>query len=67
MGRSNPKRRKMKIQQKQKRQEKLGKLRQEYVKNASKTARKRILDKVYKLAPWLTKEQFLEPVKKELD
>jgi hypothetical protein len=67
MGRSNPKRRKMKIQQKQKRQKKLGKLREKYVESGSKTRRKKILDKVFKLAPWLTKEKFLEPVKEELE
>jgi hypothetical protein len=39
-------------------------LRVEYQK-ASTGKKDQILKKVFKLAPWLTKEKFLEPVKKK--
>jgi len=62
MGRQHSKRRSMKIRQKQKRSKKLSRLREEYGK-ASTGKKEQILKKVFKLAPWLTKEKFLEPVK----
>jgi ABC-type Fe3+-citrate transport system substrate-binding protein len=64
MGRQHSKRRKMAIRQKQKRSRKLSKLREDYI-IASSGKKEQILKKVNKIAPWLTEEQFLEPIKKQ--
>ena len=63
MGRQHKKRRSMIIKIKKKRQTKLKKLRQQYAEG--KKDKDRILEKAAKIAPCLTKEEFLEPVKKE--
>ena len=65
MGRCRPKRRSMVIKQNQKRRVKLGKLRQKYVKTNSDMEKEKILEKVFKIASWLTKEKFLASVKKK--
>jgi len=65
MGRQHAKRRSMKISQAQKRRKKLGKLRRAYGKTDSETKKEQILEKVFKIAPWLSKEKFLEPLQKE--
>jgi hypothetical protein len=67
MGREHKKRRRMKIRQKQKRQKKLAKLREKYLAANMDSERKEVLEKVYKIAPWLTKEKFLEPIKDQLE
>ena len=64
MGRTSPKRRKLTIKQQQKRQKKLAKLRRLYLKASSSKEKEKILIKVFKLAPWLSKEEFLKPAKK---
>ena len=51
----------MKIKQAQKRRTKLAKLRQLY--NEGKKDKDKILEKVFKIAPWLNKEEFLKPIK----
>lgn len=53
----------MKIRQKQKRSRKLKKLRQAYDESNKVTEKNQILDKVAKIAPWLSKEEFLAPLK----
>lgn len=64
MGKEDPKRRSMKIRQAQKRAKKLAKLRQLYIKTTDKKEKEKILEKVFKIAPWLTEEEFLKPLKK---
>ena len=59
MGRQHSKRRSMKIKQAQKRRGKLAKLRQLY--KEGKKDKDKILEKVFKIAPWLNKEEFLKP------
>ena len=61
MGRQHSKRRSMKIKQAQKRRAKLAKLRKLY--KEGKKDKDKILEKVFKIAPWLTKEEFLTSVK----
>lgn len=62
MGRENKKRRSMKIKQAQKRRVKLGKLRQLY--QEGKKDKEKILEKVNKIAPWLSEEEFLKSIEK---
>ena len=64
MGREHKKRRRMVIRQSQKRKLKLKKLRQAYVRTEDNAKKEQLLAKVFKLAPWLTKEEFLQPVAK---
>ena len=63
MGKQRLKKRRMKIRQKQKRQQKLAKLRQEYAAAKNDRQKEKALKKVFKIAPWLTKESFLKPIK----
>lgn len=65
MGRSHSKRRKMTIRIKQKRRKKLAKLRQAYIEAKNKEEKEKVLEKVFQIAPWLTKEEFLSPLKKK--
>ncbi len=54
----------MKIRQAQKRRAKLAKLRKEYNEASFEGDKEKIWDKVFKIAPWLSKGVFLSPVKK---
>jgi hypothetical protein len=63
MSRKHSKRRRMVIRQKQNRQAKLKKLRADYAKAATTSKKDQILTKVVKIAPWLTEEEFLAPLK----
>ena len=53
----------MTIRQKQQRKAKLKKLRQRYAAAKDTIEKEQIWQKVVKIAPWLTKEQFLAPLK----
>ncbi len=53
----------MKIRQAQKRRVKLAKLRKKYQAAKNESEKDLILAKVFKIATWLTKEEFLKPVK----
>jgi len=64
MGREHRKRRRTVIRQKQNRQAKLKKLRTAYAKAKTTSKKDQILSKVAKVAPWLSEEQFLAPLKK---
>jgi len=66
MGRVSPTRRKMAIAQKRKKQAKLKKLRQKFLAAKTSEEKSSVLEKVYRFAPWLTKKEFLAPVKGEL-
>lgn len=63
MGREHKKRRSMKIGQAQKRKTKLLILRKKYFEANMDSDKERVWQKVFKLAPWLTKEEFLKPGK----
>jgi hypothetical protein len=63
MGRVSPTKRKMAIAQKRKKQKKLKKLRQKYLAAKTSEEKSSLLEKVYRLAPWLTKKKFLAPIK----
>jgi hypothetical protein len=67
MGKGSPKRRKFEIRKAQKRSQKLAKLRLLYTKANSPKEKEKILEKVFKISPWLTKEEFLKPIKNSLD
>lgn len=45
------------------RREKLWKLRLKYARASSEAERRRILEKAFKVAPTITEEQFLEPLR----
>lgn len=64
MGREHRKRRRMVIRQKQNRSAKLKKLRADYAKADTTSKKDQILAKVAKVAPWLSEEDFLAPLKK---
>jgi len=66
MAREHRKKRRMQIRQRQKRARKLAKLREKYAKSKTSRAQEEILKKVFKIAPWLSKEQFLEPVEDKI-
>jgi len=63
MGRQHRKKRRMEIQQKQKRRIKLKKLRTAYDQADTSSEKDQILEKVKKIAPWLSKKEFLAPLK----
>ncbi len=63
MGRLHSKRRSMQIKQAQKRRAKLAKLRKMYTEG--KKDKDKILEKVFKIAPWLSKKEFISSIKKE--
>ncbi|MFC1710982.1 DUF6800 family protein [Patescibacteria group bacterium] len=65
MGRDHSKKRQMTIRQKQKRRQKLAKLRSVYVKSDSSSKKEQILEKVLKIAPKLSPEEFLKSLKPE--
>lgn len=53
------------IEKRRKRREKLKKLREKYLLAKTKEEKERILEKVRKIAPWLSEEKFLAPLKKK--
>lgn len=63
MSKLNSKRRAFKIKKNHRRSKKLFKLRQKYQKAKTKGERQRVLEKVFKIAPWLSEEEFLSSVK----
>jgi hypothetical protein len=63
MGRQHQKKRRMTIRQTQKRQAKLSKLRQKYDKASASSKKDQIIEQVLKIAPGLSKEKFLKPLK----
>jgi len=63
MGKVNPKRRSFEIKKKQKRRKKLAKLRKKYSQAKTEVEKQKILEKVNRLAPYLSKEEFLKPLK----
>lgn len=64
MSKVSPQRRRFKIRKKQKRQKKLKKLRELYQRAKSKAVKDKILEKVSKIVPCLTEEEFLAPLEK---
>ena len=63
MGRVTPKKRKTTIRQNQKRQQQLKALRNKYVAASGALEKEKIWEKAVRLAPQLTKEEFLAPAK----
>jgi hypothetical protein len=63
MGREHKKRRSMKIKQAQLRKSKLAKLRSKYLEAGMESDKDSIWEKAAKIAPWLTKAEFLTSVK----
>jgi len=61
MGRHRVKHRSSQIKIKQKRKVKLAKLRDGYALAKTREAKDKALEKVQKIAPWLSKEEFLTP------
>ena len=53
------------IEKRRKRREKLKKLREKYLLAKTKEEKERILEKLRKIAPWLSEEGFLAPLKKK--
>jgi len=53
------------IEKRRKRREKLKKLREKYLLAKTKEEKERILEKLRKIAPWLSEEEFLAPLKKK--
>lgn len=62
MSRINPKKRKIHLRIREKRKAKLAKLREKYSKVKMESDKKKILEKVHKLAPWASEEEFLAPL-----
>ena len=65
MGREHRKRRQLKIKQTKKRQAKLTKLRKAYTNAKDSGKKEQILEKVFKLTPWLSKEEFLKVIEEK--
>ncbi len=51
------------IRKKRKRRKKLAQLRKKYLLAKTEAERNKILEKVARLAPWLSKDEFLAPLK----
>ena len=60
MSKISQKRRKFIIKQKRKRREKIKKLKTKYLLAKNEQEKKKILDKVKKIAPWYPLKEFLE-------
>ncbi len=60
MGKEDSKRRSLKIKQAQKRAKKLAKLRHLYLEAKTPEEKEKVLEKVFKIAPWLSQEEFLK-------
>jgi len=54
------------IERRRRRRRKIKKLREKYLKAKTKEEREKILEKVKKVNPWLTVEEFLAPIKDKL-
>lgn len=65
MSKVSSKKRKLQIKIRHRRKKKLAKLRQAYLVAKTKEEKEKILAKVSKIAPWLSEEEFLAPVKKD--
>jgi len=65
MSKISLKRRKFQIRLKQKRKMKLAKLRQDYLQAKTGNEKEKIWEKASKIAPWLSQEEFLAPVRKK--
>jgi len=63
MSRISPTKRKMQIAKRRLRHKKLGKLREKHLASDSAGEKKKILEKVFRLAPWLSEKEFLDPAK----
>lgn len=63
MGKVASKRRSLKIKQGQKRRRELAKLRKKYSQAKTKTEKERVLEKVFRIAPFLSEKEFLAPLK----
>jgi len=59
MGRVCPTTRKMRIKQKRQRKQKVARLRHKLVNSKAMLETEKILEKIGKIAPWLTKEELL--------
>ncbi|MCD6284055.1 hypothetical protein J7J12_02245 [bacterium] len=53
------------IRKKRKRKEKLRKLREKYKLAKTQDEKDKILEKVWKIAPWISREEFLNSIKQE--
>ena len=60
MSKISPKRRKFEIKKRRKRRKKLAKLRQAYLSAKTKSEKEKILEKVNRIAPHLSREEFLK-------
>jgi hypothetical protein len=58
-----PVERQREIHRRRVRKEKLQKLRQRYAGTTSSAEKTRILEKLKKISPWMTKEEFLAPLR----
>lgn len=65
MSRINRKKRKVQLKTREKRKVKLAKLRQRYSAAESEVEKEKILEKARQLAPWLSREEFLAPIKNQ--
>jgi hypothetical protein len=52
------------IHRRRKRQEKIQKLRERYAASSSSVDKGRILEKLKRISPWMTKEEFLAPLQR---
>ena len=64
MSKVSPTKRSLQIRIRRKRKQKLKKLRQKYAEAQTISEKERILEKVKRIAPWLSREEFLAPLKK---
>ncbi|MCD6407198.1 hypothetical protein J7L81_04945 [Candidatus Aerophobetes bacterium] len=55
------------IAKRRKRKEKLRKLREKYLAAKTDEERQKVLDKAKRIAPWLSQEEFLEPIRERLE
>lgn len=63
MAKIDSKKRTIRIRIRKKRKRKLTKLRQEYLAAKNNEKKDKILEKIKKIAPWLSQENFLTPIK----
>ena len=66
MAKIDLKKRKIRIRIRKRRKRKLAKLRQEYYLAKTREKKEEILERFKKIAPWLSEEEFLTSVKKEV-
>lgn len=64
MAKISKKKRSMKIKIKLRKQSKLAKLRRKYAEAKYSQEKEKILEKVFRLTPWLSKNEFLTPLDK---